>query len=222
MKWNVEEMKLMNEKCQRFIGNERIFACESISREEKIEMIDEYNKGKMTYFLALVEKFQNDKSSLPQTWYGSVKTISLIAWLKRNDDRKLVDIKYTTGEIRFLGTTRYIYNFDSKNMYDIYENIIDECFHRMLISLEREEKKYFLENDEYSVLKKQLSGNENYYRTTFGVPLSFSSSGEIKVYDIEGKNSREITIDEVKLLLSKYDELEKVIEKISGEISIVY
>ena len=40
-KWNVEDMQLMDEKCNVFIGIEKIYDAENkLSREEKIEFLD--------------------------------------------------------------------------------------------------------------------------------------------------------------------------------------
>ena len=46
----------------------------------------------------------------------------------------------------------------------------------------------------------------------------------IYVYETEGekRREREITIDELKYLLSKYDELDKLVEKITKETKIKY
>jgi len=219
MNWNVEEMKLLNEKCNTYFGKEKIYSCENINREEKIAFIDLMQDGKMSYLLNLIDKFEADKESLPKDYYSSVKTVSLKAWLNRNDTLKMIDRDYHHGKIRFLNMERWITEANRHGSYDTYENIVDECFHRVLKDCEKEEKHYFLEHDEYSILKKKFE-NKN-YDTTFGVPIGIWSSGKICVCGDNG-NEREITLDELKLLLSKYEELDKLVEQITNEINIKY
>lgn len=220
MNWNVEEMKLLNEKANMH-NKEKIYSCENIDRQEKIDFIDKIEDGKMSYLLNLFDKFESDKETLPKDNYGNVKTISLKAWLKKNDTLKTIDGDYKYGNIRFLGIDRWIANIDRKNNYDTYKDYVDECFHRVLKECEREEKRYFLEHDEYSILKQQLKDRD--YHTSFGVNISEWSGGKVCIYDDnDNDNQREITIDELKLLLSKYEELDKLVEKITNEINIKY
>lgn len=217
--WKVENMELLNEPC---IGKEKIYLCESkVSREDKIAFVDGMNDGKLSYILELVKKFEEDKESLPKDSYGNVKTVSLKAWIKRNDtkyDRPIIDDWYHYGKYRILGSERYITN-DYKGTYDIYDDLIDEVFHRQLIECERKEKQYFLEHDEYSILKKKF--RERKYNTTFGVHIVTCSNDNIYIVD-DNDNEREITIDELKELLAKYEQLDKLVEKLTEETHIVY
>ena len=217
--WNVKDMVLLNQKSGVFFGKEKIYNCESeLTREEKIAFVDSMQDGKLSYILSLAEKFKKDKESLPQDSWGYVKTVSLKAWLRRNDDRKLVDDKYSYGKINFLNS-RFIWCVNTKHTYDTYDDYVDEIFHRQLKKCEEMEKKYFLEHDEYSILKKKFRNRK--YDTTFGVRVGEWSSGKICVVD-ENDNEREITIDELKELLAKYDELDKLVEKLTAETHIVY
>lgn len=217
--WNVEDMKLLNQKGGIIINKEKIYDCENeTSREDKIEFVDKMQDGKLSYILKLAEKFENDKENMPKDSWDDIKTVSLKAWIKRNDNRNLIDIIYGYGDISFL-TGRNIKRVNQKGAYDTYDDYVDEVFHRQLKKCEQMEHEYFLEHDEYSILKQKFKNRK--YNTTFGVHISIWSSGRICVCDENG-NSRDITIDELKYLLSKYDELDCLVEKITAETNIKY
>lgn len=84
---------------------------------------------------------------------------------------------------------------------------------------EKEERKYFHEHDDYSILKKKFEEKQRQYGTTFGVDIVTGSCG-VCVGDF--KNYRDITIDELKELLSKYEQLDAFVEKLTKETYIVY
>ena len=227
-KWKVEDMALLNEECKFFIGKERIFECENkISREDKIAFVDFMHDGKLSYLLSLIEKFEKDKELLPKDDWGSVKTVSLKAWIKRNDtkyNRPIIDDTFNYGKIRFLAMERYISNINNKYHYDTYSDLVDEIFHRQLKECMLMEQRYFFEHDEYSILKEKFRNKK--YCTTFGVKIADCSNGELYIYEDDNfynsKNYREITIDELRELLCKYEELDKLVEKLTKETNIVY
>ena len=230
--WKVEELKLRNENCKTYVGKERIFNCESeLTREEKIAFVDSMQNGKLSYILELVDKFNRDESTLPKDAYGNVKTVSLKAWINRNDTKygntdytRIIDSWYNYGKIHFLGSERWITwdDFENKkSYYDTYTDYVDEIFHRQLKQCLKMENEYFRAHDEYEILKEKFR-NKN-YSTTFGVNIRMRSNDCIYVYETEGeRREREITIDELKYLLSKYDELDKLVEKITKETKIKY
>lgn len=183
--------------------------------------MDSFYDGKLSYILELVEKFENEKDKLPKDRWGDVKTVSLKAWLNKNDPRKVVDSKYNHGYVSFFwNVKRNIQRLNRKGAYDIYKDYVDEIFHNQLSECERAEKVYFQEHDEYSILKKKF--REKKYSTTFGVHMGWSSDGDIYVYDEEHDRRRDVTIEELKYLLEKYEELEELVEKITKETNIVY
>ena len=212
-KWKLEDMALLNEKDEMFLGKEKIYSCEkSVSREDKITFIDSLHNGKLSYLLNLIEKFNKEKESLPKDKYGFIKTVSLKAWINRNDKkygRPIIDNWYQYGSYNIIGVRRWITN-NNKGHYDTYENLVDEVFHRQLKLLKEQEYEYFLEHDEYSILKEKFR-NKN-YNTTFGVNIAMCSNDEIYVFEddhsIYDKDNyyRKITIEELKYLLSKYEE----------------
>lgn len=217
--WNVEDMKLLNQKCNIFIGKEKIYNCENeVSREEKIKFVDKMKDGKLSYILNLAQKLERDKENMSVDQLGDVKTISLKAWIKRNDDKKLIDSTYKYGNIRFLAK-RNIQSINLKYAYDTYDNYVDEIFHRQLKECEQMEHEYFLEHDEYSILKQKFRDKK--YCTAFGVHINIWSNGRICVCD-KNENERDITIDELKYLLGKYDELDRLVEKITAQTNIKY
>lgn len=225
--WKIEDMVLLNEKDGSFLGKEKIYNCESkVSREDKIDFVDSLQDGKLNYLLSLMKKLSEEKDSLPKDRCGDIKTISLKAWIKRNDTRygrPIIDDCYHYGKYRILGTERWITN-DYKGAYDTYEDLVDEVFHRQLKECKEKEYKYFLEHDEYSILKEKFRNKK--YGTTFGVNIATCTDGNIYIY--ENKDSfydsekRNITIDELKYLLSKYEELDRFVEKITEETNIVF
>lgn len=223
--WKVEAMVLMNNRHNVYPSRGKrktiIYDCEdSVSREDKIVFVDSKTDGKLSYLLSLIEKFNADKESLPKDQYGNIKTVSLKAWVKRNDTRyqqKVIDDWYQYGKYNLLGCERNIQS-NTRGTYDYYEDLVDEVFHRQLIKCEEEEQKYFHEHDEYSILKKKFEEKRQQYGTTFGVGIVMGSCG-ICVGDFE--NYRDITIDELKELLSKYEQMDTLVEKITKETHIV-
>lgn len=229
--WNVEELKLKNENGKTYVGRERIFNCESeLTREEKIAFVDSMQNGKLSYILELVDKFNKDKSTLPKDTYGNIKTISLKAWINRNDTKygntdytRIIDSWYLYGRINLLGCERWITWNDFENEkanYDTYANYVDEIFHRQLKQCLKMEDEYFRAHDEYEILKDKFRNKD--YSTTFGVHIGMCSNGCIYIYDDDEDKKREITIDELKYFLSKYEELDMLVEKITKETKIKY
>lgn len=226
--WKVEEMKLTNDHAYSYRGRYKttLYICESsVSREDKIAFVDSKIDGKLSYILSLIEKFNVDKENLPKKddIFGNpkVKTISLKAWIKRNDTKyqqKVIDDCYQYGKYNLLGCERNIQS-NTKGNYDYYDDLVDEVFHRQLMECEREEQKYFHEHDEYSILKQKFTGKQEQYGTTFGVSVVTGSCG-VCVGDFDRK--RDITIDELKELLSKYEQLDVLVKKLTEETSIMY
>ena len=213
--WNVEDMALRNQ--ERKICD----YVETVSREDKISFVDGMQDGKLSYLLSLIAKFDKEKDSMPKDSFGEVKSVSLKAWIKRNDikySHPLLDDRYYYGQYYLLGSKRYIQS-KHKYSYDTYEDLVDEAFYRQLKKCEQEEENYFLAHDEYSVLKQRLRDKK--YITLFGVHLSFWNTGRICVCD-DNDNERDITLEELKDLLAKCEQLDALVEKLTAETHIVY
>lgn len=103
--WKVEDMALMNEKSNIYIGNEKIYNAENkLTRQEKIDFLDSMNDGLTSYILNLADKLKEDKENgvIKKDTYGEMKAISYIAWINRNDTRNCIgNSTYNRGEIRF-------------------------------------------------------------------------------------------------------------------------
>ena len=228
--WKLEDLKLVTEcksaEYSNAIFHKRpyIFQCENeVSREDKIAFVDAMQDGKLSYILELSDKFLKDVENLPKDAWGDVKTVSLKAWIRRNDTRNLIDVTYTYGLIRCLGG-RNIVCINRKGAYDAHEDYVDNVFHNQLKLCRQKEHEYFLSHDEYSILKQKLRDYDRKYPSvTFGIYLGFHSSGEIVIYaDAEYKDKRAITMDELKLLISKYEQLDAFVETLNSQVSINY
>lgn len=226
--WKVEEMKLMNNHNDIYGGKYKtnVYSCESsVSRDDKIAFVDSMQDGKLSYILTLIDKFNIDKEKLPKkdSMFGEpeVKTTSLKAWIKRNDTKypqNLIDGRYNYGKYNILGCERNIQS-NRKGTYDYYDDLVDEVFRRQLMKCEQEEQKYFSEHDERSILEKKFNDKLNQYHTTFGAEI-WTGTGGVQVGDSDKR--RKLTIDELKELLSKYEKLDELVEKLTKETHIVY
>lgn len=224
MEWRVEELKLKKEAESNLdnylngvlhLKSDFKFACENeLSTEDKIETIDKYTNNKMTRFIEASKKFDEEKDSMPKDSWGHVKTVSLNAWIKRNGYSDFIDTNYNYGQINLLGAYLYIQYYK-----DIDKNI-DMLFHRLLIDLMRKEEIYFKQVDEFEILKERL---RNYIRRygSLGVELAYGTMG-VRIYDSNDENARQITLEEARLLVSKYEEIEKFISEKEKEIKITY
>lgn len=218
--WKIEDMSLMNEAAAADNPKKYVFKCESeVSREDKIAFVDSMNDGRLSYLLNLQEKFDAEKDSLPKDRFGATKTVSLKSWLKRNDPRQMVDTQFNYGLYGVLGAIRYIHH-TYKNVHDMHTDFVDEAFHRQLWKCENAERAYFAEHDEYSILKNQL--REKGLSITFGVHLAFWGSGKITIQNEDGTQEREITMEEIKELLHKHEQVEALIEKLTAETHITF
>lgn len=226
--WKLEEMALMNNHADVQNGRYKtsLYSCESsVPREDKIAFVDGMQDGKLIYLLSLIEKFNVDKEGLPKkdSMLGEpeVKTTSLKAWVNRNDTKysqKLIDDWFKYGNYNLLGCERNIKS-NTKGTYDYYEDLVDEVFRRQLMDCEKEERKYFHEHDEYSILKDKFTEKQRQYGTTFGVCIVTGSCG-VCVGDFDRR--RDMTVDELKELLAKYEQIDALVEKLTEETHIVY
>lgn len=222
--WKVEDMALMNEKGNIYICNEKIYKAENeLTREEKINFLDSMNDGLTSYILNLADKLKEDKENgvIKKDIYGEMKAISYIAWINRNDTRNCIgNSTYNRGEIRF-SPCRNINRLDTNiSMFrsSTYSDYVDEAFHLQLKELETQEKQYFRKHDEYEILKAKVSEYLDKYGT-FGLNIWKTSRG-LYFYKNDDANSlgRQITLDELKLLYSKYEEMDKLYAKITKEL----
>lgn len=218
--WRLEDMKLRNE--HTYLNG--VYAFEyKVSRDDKIAFIDQMQDGKMSYLLMLIEQFTDDAESLPKKdIFGNPKTVSLKAWIRRNDTKGLLEINRNIGTICLLQCGRIIHHPNTTVTGDVYDDLVDELFHRQLVECRKMEDQYFQEHDEYEILKTKLLKHHLLETTTFGVHLGEKSGNQVVIRDKNYDQGREITIEELRTLLAKYDELQRIIDKMSEETHIVY
>ena len=134
----------------------------------------------------------------------------------------MLDNSYKYGMFYLLGIERYIERANSKKHYDTYDDLANEAFHRQLKKCEEEEYSYFLAHDEYSILKQKYIDYHEKYRTSFGVHLSWGSRSGINICDDNSDDKRAITTEELKEMISKYEQIDVLVEKLTAETHIVY
>lgn len=222
--WNVEHQELR--KNNILINNKKLYSCErTTSREDKIAFVDSMQDNKLSYILSLSEQFEKDSEHMPKDKWMNVKTVSLKAWIKKNDtryERPIIDTEYSYGIFHICDVQRNICNINIKRSFDYYDDIVDEVFHRQLIKCEQEEEKYFHSHNPYSIAKSTLRSYIDKYITTFGVNISYNSE-DMWIRDNENEdNERKITIDECNELINKYKTLDSFVDKITKETNIKY
>lgn len=214
--WKVEDLALMNEKSKFYIGNEKVYKVEDeLTRQEKIEFLDSMNDGLTSYILNLADKLEEDKENgiIKKDIHGEMKTISYIAWINKNDTRNCLG----TGTFD-MGITNFSPGRNINRLKIIHPDYVDEAFHLQLKDLERQEKQYFRKHDEYEILKRKVSNGIDKYGA-FGLNILQCSEG-LFIYKRDNFNlhRRELTLDELKFLNNKYEELEKYYKKITSEM----
>lgn len=222
--WNVEEQILKNSQYTssngRYSFNEYPWESE-FSTEDKIEFIDKYANpsGLASYLINLVDCLKAERDKMPLDNWGNIKTVSLKAWIKRNDSKEILDNSWRYGHIVTKYLDRYIQTIDRKGTYDKYENFIDQMFYKLLSELCLKEEQWFKAHDEYSILINEIK-EESRKRGTL-VPMITGSKTQLS----DGSGNfvgRDFTLAELKELKAKYDELEQYIEKLKESISFSF
>lgn len=221
--WKVADMALLKEKGKIFFGDQRVYGPESTTtREDKIAFVDGLNDGRLSYLLNLIAKFKQDSQTMPKDEFGNVTPQAFNQWITKNDTRGLLfNTPHPRGKYVLMNSYRYIQS-DRKGDYDLYDDLVDEAFHRQLQRCEDQERHYFADHDEYSILAKQFVEYQNRYGTSFGVPVINCGAGKLTVRNSENKWERELTLEELKELIGKYQQVEALITKLTAETTIVY
>ena len=230
--WKIEENKLNKErtmcKRNRYNGDYCFDAEDVTSREEKIEFVDSLTDGALTYLINLAAKFEEDKANgkLKVGEWNYVKKNSLLAWLKRNDTRSMIDQRFEVGKVfalslsgkyRLTFPVREIESFNQKGGYDHYADYADEAFHRVLLDLANEEQKYFEEHDEYTLLEKEARKYIDRFGN-FGTHLSiWSSKGLVISPEGDTDTDRKLTVEELNSLIEKGKKAEALISELSKD-----
>ena len=100
-------------------------------------------------------------------------------------------------------------------------DFINQNFILTITRLREKELEYWLDHDEYTILKRKLRDD---HISNFGVPISYCSSGTITIRktDDDYEHDREITIDELKQLIEMNDKVKAYIQKLTDECAIKY
>lgn len=224
--YNVEDLKLKDSSV-----NDMVRYTVSVSDKDKIELIDAIEDGYATKLFTLKNKYDQDladgKIKIRETPFGNLvpNTNSLIAWIKRNDSDHILDngsiLTEYTGRIRHAGLT-YIsisddfHQVDTRSYYYTFPELLDELFLALLKKLRTQEEQYFKEHDEYEVKKQTVRDFAHRISTTFNYRIIFCSSGSIEIEGDDGSNTRrQISIQELDELISKYEEVENLIHCLS-------
>lgn len=226
--WKIEEMALMAEKANEY-GKKIYKAEKELSREEKIEFLDKRNNGFTSYILNLAEKFQKEDSLKLNTVIAGSELFARIDqdnkiknWLVYNDARRAVynseydcdgyDNKHQRGETRFK-PRRLIQDLN----YDLdkgkYSDYVDAAFHLELEKLEKMEQQYFKTHDEYSILNKKVNHFIKKYSIDFGLNIWANDFEEVEF--LKGTDKRLLTLDELRILNSKCEEVSSFIKNIT-------
>jgi len=208
LNWKPENQELNSDNFNMIVAETPI--------EIKIAIVDKFNDGKLTKALKVHEAFEAQKDSIKKDSWGSCKTNSLRAWLKKNDPDGIFDIRFYVGRINLAGVERWIGDLNRKGGFGKYESFIDESFYRTLYKMLGDEKKWFREHDEYSVAMDRVKKLIQNSSTTFGLRIIYNSEW-IKLHtkdDIE----RFFTLEELKKLENLYKKLDNFVNELSKEV----
>jgi hypothetical protein len=194
----------------------KIFEIEDqLTEQEKVEFIDNLKDGVATYLINIITKWESEKDTLPKDRWGNPKTVSKKAWIKRHDERKIINIEYKIGRYHLFGTefktmclicptTEYSYNMAYTD-----KNIVHQWFHDLCYLLFREEQKYFKEHDEFQIKLSKLVALGNQYSIVF-------DSKELN--DIVWNRKNDIDEKTIDKYINAYEKLEQLIDQISDEL----
>lgn len=211
--WNVEELKLMNMQVV-----DGVFDCEDkVSREDKIAFIDSMQDGAMSYIVSVGEKFLAEKDTLKTDECGNIKTVSLRAWVNRNDkkdkfeEQGMYEVLRLRANIKNYPNVHPIWSRDNKD-------IVDAAFNAQLQKCLEKEKCYFYENDTNNQLAKMVCQKMVKYGYDFGYTLTIEGGYLVPkdyrygVYAVEftdwDDDSRYLTPDELIHVSELLDTLE--------------
>lgn len=226
-RWNKEELRFKNIKAEPFGTLRKAFEdfATSVSYQDKFEFLDMGHDYKLTEIKRIVDLYRASRDDLKYDSYGSVKTVSLKAWIKRNDTTHIFDIEYSVGRTKGFYPAAYLQDLalvnDIKGVGDRFENWVNNLFVETCYKLRTEEINYFNATDPYEVAKSALRRYSERYSTTFNKHLGFCSDGNIFVYEdseCEDVKKHTISINEISEMLEKYQLLEKVDKLLTEDI----
>lgn len=178
----------------------------TFTREEKIEAIDTYNQksGILTYAIKLVDKWNQERHSLPKDNDGWVRTNSLKAWLHKNDPEKLVDDWYHYGLFDIYHETFGIEQNTKRSGEFATDEVVDKLFHLFCANQVIAEECIYLEKDPKAVKFGKVRSFTRRF-SIFGTLMLCDFQHNLDSTEIE--NTDEKLLD---TLIAKFEAFEKV------------
>lgn len=207
-----------------------------MTTDEKIQFInknaailpyyEKYEKygGVATYLWNIIDRFCEERVALSKDTYGYVKTVSLKAWLKRNDPMSIVDNWYHYGTYRLFGYDSNINHQEKNSTYDVdrKDAIVNEWYKGLLNELLKVEEIYYTEHDPISNGIREIVKLEKMYGC-LGSERIASIAGNGLSYTrkdwLDWTKDPPVTVEEIDAILAAYDKTRKFIENISAEIN---
>jgi len=224
LNYRMEEMKFLNmskvpvyKPQPRYSSGLKVFEIEKeMSLEDKIAFIDEMKNGVASYLLNLFKKWEAEMDSPPKNQYGSPKTTSKRAWIRRNDKRFIIDTEYTIGSYSLFGnnfgemstvcpTTKYGFSMEYTG-----EHIAHQWFHDLCSELYEKEKQHFKQTDPFQIKLQKVRDYGNQYRMCF-------DSKELN--NIIWNRLEDVSEESLDRYIQAYQELEKAIADISNKLN---
>ena len=214
-----ENLALLNMKkvpLQMYSGTSpEVFEIEKqMSVDEKINFIDSQKDGVASYLIELFNKWESEKDELPQQ-YGSPKKVSAKAWIKRNDNRGIIDKEFKIGTYYLFGTkymrmiaicpqTEY-----GRDMIYTRQHIANQWFHDLLTQLYYSEQKFFELNDPFTIKLKKVKEYGDYLGTVFN---------SLEINDIVWNRKTDVSESNLDIYIKAYQELEQSIKLIESKL----
>ena len=214
--WNIEEGKLMNDH-KRFTKEKKLVYTAELTTtvEEKLDFLCEYGKKPIASVLAFASKCEDFKAQfLNGKHFICDMESAFAAWLDENDPAGIVYHRNLDGR-KILGRTKFPpYRFiDALNIpitgcgYT-HKNYVTEAFHQLLANLERQERIYDEKHNGYNELQDRLNQLVVRYSSQYLGKNIKRANHTFWVY--EGSDKRKATIEELKLLISRYEKFESL------------
>lgn len=231
--YNVADMKYYNEYKQATDEQASIYNYSfseemSLSVPEKIGVIDSAKDNFATKILNTAKEYTKDLES------GVIKSTerfdectpninSLKAWLRRKQKKydfghMILCDGFYIGRI-FIGNGKS-YWLQSLTTENKRIEFINDVFHILLQNRANEERNYFFEHDELSVLKKEVIEHPMFNVISF--PYAISSREGLLVHSGTPKTSRQPTIEELKTVLKEFNKVQVFVDCVGRELTKMF
>ena len=222
-KHNVVDLRFLNMKKRRVFkdrpafGKMEVFEIEKeISFEDKIKIIDIFEDSVATYLLDIITKWNKEKESLPKDNWENPKTVSVKAWIKRNDPKKKINNDYKIGRYWLYGNEFKSLDLECPSTEHGYsleytgEHVANQWFHDLCKKFEEKESNWFKENDPKQIKINKVKALGNSYRIGFNCKL---------LNDIVYNREENVTDEQLDIFIDAYKTLEKCITEQTEKIS---